>query len=208
MASRTRMDPDRERTGGPSLYCPRCALESANVQEDRGLPRGQGTRFTGPAWNSPWRLSGEWADWLARPEWGWTHFETFTFAEPCLSARTALRRVEAHYRRLGERCSLGARGFAVVEGSNRVRMHVHALSVLRWKGPRAHLDSPGMVSLEVHKTAHREWFERWGRCRISPVSGDTIGASFYLAKYLTKGEDPDRWAFLPWSAWKLRMPSC
>jgi hypothetical protein len=167
-------------------------------------------RFEGPEWCNEHRIREEWATWLAT--FPWSHFATYTFAEPCTSPRAALGRLKAHHRRLRTRRHVESRSFAVVEGSESVRLHLHALSSMAWSADRARLHSSGMVQEPVHRTAYREWFERWGRCRVSPLRGDAIGASFYVAKYLVKeGEQPSgepRWMFLPSGLWGATVPEC
>ena len=146
-----------------------------------------------------YRLTAEWAEWLAT--FPWTHFETLTFRTERFSARACWKAVAAYQRRLSRR-SIGHRCIAVVEGEASTRMHVHTLAMCHWqRGP--HDDRPRppwMVPEPLHRTLHREWFEAFGRARISPLGSDRIGAGFYVAKYLMKASEP-RWDFLPSHGW-------
>ena len=148
------------------------------------------------------RVRGEWADWLAT--FPWTHFGTYTFGEPRQTVRAAVGCLKAHHRRLGWD-DVEARAFAVVEGGEGVRLHLHTLSLLRWVGARADLAAHAMVSEPLHRAAHRRWFESYGRCRVSPLQGDSTGAAFYVAKYLLKTAEP-RWFFLPNRGWEGLIP--
>lgn len=93
-----------------------------------------------------------------------------------------------------------SRCFAVVEGSESVRLHLHALSVLRWKGSRARLAAHGLLSEPIHFAADRAWREHYGRARIRALGSDRTGAAFYVAKYLMKSDEP-RWIFWPEHGW-------
>lgn len=146
---------------------------------------------------SRYRLVGEWAEWLSA--FPWTHFETLTFKEPRSSPRSVIGSLKRHRSRL-KRMGIQSRCFAVVEGSESVRLHLHTLSVLRWTGPRAHLSAHGLLSEPVHFAADRAWREHYGRARIRRLGSDRTGAAFYVAKYLLK-EDHPRWWFLPETGW-------
>ena len=148
------------------------------------------------------RVRGEWAEWLAT--FPWTHFGTYTFAKPRQTVRAAIGCLKAHHRRL-RRSDIAARAFAVVEGGEGVRMHLHTLSVLEWAGQRADLATHGLVSEPLHRADHRTWWECYGRCRCSPLRRDSTGAAFYVAKYLLKTAEP-RWFFLPNRGWEGLIP--
>ena len=143
------------------------------------------------------RMRGEWANWLA--SFDWTHFETLTFAEPATSPRAAIGRVRAYGRAL-ERRSICSRRFAVVEGDSSTRLHVHCLARITWAPEVVRARTALSDDGGLHRRAWEEWKIRYGRARISPLSGDSIGAAFYLAKYLLK-EDSPRWYFLPSNGW-------
>jgi len=153
---------------------------------------------------SPWNLTREWAEWLAR--FPWTHFETLTFKEPRPSARSCLGCLRAHRRRLS-RVGVESRFFAVVEGGrSSTRMHVHALSHLGWSRDRAPARALLSGQQAIHRTAWRVWHDHYGRARISPLGSDAVGASYYVAKYMFKGGDSTG-IFLPDDGWSPYLPA-
>lgn len=140
----------------------------------------------------------EWVNWLAT--FPWTHFETLTFQEPRATARSAFGCLRAHRSRLSRR-GMEARFFAVIEGGGTAtRLHLHALSILRWADGRACARALLQDPSALHRAAWREWKDHYGRARISPLEGGGAGAVRYVAKYVTK-EDSER-IFLPSGGWE------
>jgi len=82
---------------------------------------------------------------------------------------------------------------------------LHALSILDRDGDRF----PALARLQgvegIHREAWREWKDRYGRARISPLGSDRIAAGFYVAKYMFKGGDSIG-TFLPESGWGPYLP--
>ena len=161
--------------------------------------------FSGPPPLNDYRLRGEWAEWLAR--FPWTHFGTYTFQEPRQTVRSVVGCYRAYGRTLAERCGMRNRSFAVVEGRDgSTRLHLHSLSILEWDRQRAPARALLSPEYGLHQTAWREWFERYGRARVSPLGADGIGAAYYVAKYLLKEDEP-RWEFLPSHGWERIVPA-
>jgi len=171
--------------------------------EASGQP-GSAFRTSGSGgWHSNWRMTGEWGSWLARLR-PWTHFFTGTFALERKTPEAVIRSYRLYLQSLS-REGVEGQSFAVVEGDERTRLHVHCLSVLSWSSsvvcPPSELSYRGGALREARSlVAWRAWYETRGRARCEPIRGSATGAAFYIAKYLCKETEP-RFFFLPDDAW-------
>lgn len=152
---------------------------------------------------SQYRLIGEWGAWLSTLD-KWTHFFTGTFHQERKTPGACARSFENYLDSL-QRHKIKGRAFVVVEGDQRVRLHVHALTVLDWDAslvstPSLLPDGKGRLREARGVLAWKRWFQSRGRCRCDEIHGTSTGAAFYVAKYLLKTKEP-RYYFLPDEAW-------
>lgn len=153
--------------------------------------------------DNPYRLTEEWGKWLSK--FPWSHWETLTFENQRYSARACFSAVAAYHRRL-QRAGIKSRRFVVVEGDARTRLHVHTLAMLSWDRTVVPARAALSDGRALHRAAFPHWKDNFGRAQISPLGSDSVGASIYVGKYVSKHAGSE-WRFLPDDGWEPYLPS-
>jgi len=149
------------------------------MEKDHGRPQIVLTQPHGPF--DPYRLRGEFARWLAGMPW--TGFGTFTFRKERHSDRSCLGSFKTWRRDLWRDHGLACDATVVVEGSDRTRLHLHALLCMHYPRGSARYCAPASPKLR-RRAAWELWKARYGRARIDTPG---MGSPYYVAKYCFKG---------------------
>lgn len=137
-------------------------------------------------------IKNAWTSWLTLMPW--SDFFTGTFEEERPSPRSCLGCVRGLREYLLRYPWGRAQIFAVVEGGESKRLHVHAL--VGWSGGHSGMAPPSKVRRHAQWDY---WHSRYGRARSEPVAR---AHAAYCAKYVVKsGLETDRILFLTDPGW-------
>ncbi len=142
-----------------------------------------------------WDLEEEFAKWLNRTEWRWTHWWTLTFREPRWRDASSCALKLAQF---SARTAMSAWGFSFEEHHrDGNRLHVHSLCSIQ----------PSLFLEPSERSLWDWWFKRYGRCKIDRIrpehrhdkDGGISHLASYLCKYVTKETSQLNWDFWAFS---------